>query len=131
MSIRMKDKYYNGCSAARKLVVDDPILAGCSKYEEKKALLQELQSGKIDHAEYDKRRAALVSSVKRRECPPMCVMELNHGDLVVMHGALLQKYFEVSFVSLELCGVILTLILACRCSRAKTPICPNFPLRHS
>lgn len=92
----MKDKYYNGCTASKKLVADDPILPGCAKYEEKKALEQEFKSGQIDQAEYAKRRAALVTSTKRRECPPMCVMELNHGDLVVMHGALLQKYFEVS-----------------------------------
>lgn len=95
MSIRMKDKYYNGCTAAKKLVADDPILPGCAKFDEKKALEQEFQSGQIDKAEYDQQRAAIVSGVKRRECPAMCVMELNHGDLVVMHGAQLQKYFEV------------------------------------
>lgn len=97
MSIRMKDKYYNGFSASKKLVADDPILAGCAKYEDKKALERHLQNAQIDQAEYDKQRAALASGIKRRECPPMCVMELNHGDLVVMHGALLQKYFEVWF----------------------------------
>jgi hypothetical protein len=96
MSIRMKDKYYNGCTAAKKLVVDDPILAGCAKFDEKKALEQEFRDGKIDRVEYDKQRAAIVSGIKRKECPAMCVMELNHGDLVVMHGALLQMYFEVS-----------------------------------
>ncbi|KAK2766113.1 hypothetical protein FQN54_007628 [Arachnomyces sp. PD_36] len=98
MSIRMKDKYYNGCTAAKKLVADDPILVGCAKFQEKKALEQEFQNGNIDQAGYDRRRGAIVFGVKRRECPAMCVMELNHGDLVVMHGSLLQKYFEHSVV---------------------------------
>ena len=95
MSIRMKDKYYNGCSATRKLLVDDPVLPGCAKFDDKKALQHEFLSGNVDQSEYDRQRQEIVSSVKRKECPAMVVMELNHGDLVVMNGALLQKYFEV------------------------------------
>lgn len=37
-----------------------------------------------------------IPQKERRESPPDLIkMELNHGDMVVMHGAKLQQYFEV------------------------------------
>jgi len=100
MSIRMKDQYYNGCNArTRKPLANDPILPGCAKYEEKMALERRLGRGEINKADYETARKEILKEPKRKEAPPSCVMELNHGDLVVMHGRNLQKYYEVSRAS--------------------------------
>ena len=99
MSIRMKDKYYNGCGASKKPLVDDPILPGCAKYDEKEALQKQFRDGSITANEYESGRKEILSTLKRKEASPFCVMELNHGDLVVMHGPNLQKYYEVSHAS--------------------------------
>jgi hypothetical protein len=92
----MKDKYYNGCGTSKKPLANDPILPGCAKYGEKKALEKKLRDGNITEDEYESRRREILATLKRKEASPFCVLELNHGDLVVMHGLNLQKYYEVS-----------------------------------
>ncbi|EEH17663.2 hypothetical protein PABG_00226 [Paracoccidioides brasiliensis Pb03] len=111
MSIRMKAKYYHGCSRAGKLVVDDPVLPGCLMYEQRVELQRKLKDGEISLSHYEdslqrllKRKAKRkhdeeqMDGVNKKESSPFCVLQLNHGDMVVMHGPNLQKYYEHAVV---------------------------------
>lgn len=95
MKIRLKDKYFRGCTASKKLLTEDIVLPGCEKYDERKELKTKFANKEITEKEYNERRLAIIKSMKRREGSPVISMEIHHGDLVVMHGADMQKYYEV------------------------------------
>jgi alkylated DNA repair dioxygenase AlkB len=95
MSIRMKYKYYNGLSKTKTLLKDDPVLVGCRMEAERRSLKSQLAKGEIDQTTYDSLRRKVLQKGKCGEAPIEIKMELNHGDLVVMHGENLQKYYEV------------------------------------
>jgi hypothetical protein len=95
MSIRMKYKYYNGLSKTKTLLKDDPVLVGCRMEAERRSLKSQLANGEIDQTTYDSLRRKALQKGKCGEAPIGIKMELNHGDLVVMHGENLQKYYEV------------------------------------
>ena len=91
--IRMKYKYYHGYNKRKILIDDDPVLPNCSHQEERAALKEQWTLGRIGAEEYRNRRLALAT---RGVEAPVCIkMELNHGDMVVMHGERLQTYYEV------------------------------------
>ncbi|GFF64652.1 hypothetical protein IFM60648_01339 [Aspergillus lentulus] len=94
MSIRMKYKYYNGLSKAKTLLKDDPVLAGCRMEAERRSLKSQLANSEIDQITYNSLRRKALQKGKCGEAPVEIKMELNHGDLVVMHGENLQKYYE-------------------------------------
>ncbi|KAH2085533.1 hypothetical protein KXX03_001550 [Aspergillus fumigatus] len=94
MSIRMKYKYYNGLSKTKTLLKDDPVLVGCRMEAERRSLKGQLANGEIDRTTYDSLRRKTLQKGKCGEAPIEIKMELNHGDLVVMHGENLQKYYE-------------------------------------
>ncbi|CAG7969934.1 unnamed protein product [Penicillium salamii] len=101
MSIRMKYKYFNGTTrraggAAGTLLQDDPVLKDCISEGERRKLKHDLEAGVITRESYDLSRRALLKDHKGREATTAIKMELNHGDLVVMHGENLQKYYEHS-----------------------------------
>lgn len=96
MSIRMKYKYYNGLSKTKTLLKDDPVLVGCRMEAERRSLNGQLANGEIDRTTYDSLRRKTLQKGKCGEAPIEIKMELNHGDLVVMHGENLQKYYEVN-----------------------------------
>ncbi|KAK2809772.1 hypothetical protein FQN49_008589 [Arthroderma sp. PD_2] len=99
MLIRMKDEYYNGFRKRDKEKVylqHDPVIPGCVNEEARAELAQKFATGEITAEEYLAARQTLPTS--RREAPPVCTMALNHGDLVVMHGPNLQKYYEHSVI---------------------------------
>lgn len=95
MYIRMKYKYYHGFSKARKLLDDDPVLQGCRFENERRILKEQFKSGEITEDIYNRMRREVLFKNGRGEAPPVIKMVLNHGDLVVMHGENLQKYYEV------------------------------------
>ena len=100
MSIRMKDQYFNGFRRrdGKKILLDsDPVLPGCAKYEQRTELARKFSDGEITAQQYKDARDEISRSITKREASALCVMELNHGDLVVMHGPNLQKYYEVCF----------------------------------
>ncbi|KAH8702437.1 2OG-Fe(II) oxygenase superfamily-domain-containing protein [Talaromyces proteolyticus] len=100
MKIRLKDEYFRGCRRrAQKPITDDVVLPGCYKPEERLKLQEQHQRGELTTAEYDKRRMELARAVTRREGEILICLELHHGDMVVMHGSLLQKYYEHSVSS--------------------------------
>jgi hypothetical protein len=101
MFVRLKYKYFNGSTrkaepkAVGTLLQNDPVLKGCMYEDERRALKEELDAGEISQGEYDASRRALANGRKGKEAPTTIKMELHHGDLVVMHGENLQKYYEV------------------------------------
>ncbi|PWY80494.1 hypothetical protein BO70DRAFT_406448 [Aspergillus heteromorphus CBS 117.55] len=98
MLVRMKHTYYHGVSKGKKLLLEDPILPGCNQHDERKALKDQLANGSLSQEKYDNLRTEVTKKSRGREAPPCIKMELNHGDLVVMHGERLQKYYEHSVI---------------------------------
>lgn len=94
MTIRMKAKFYNGFNKSRTLLQDDPVLPGCANEDERRDLKQRLINGEITQQEYDKVRQGMVKG-RCADAPVLLKMQLNHGDMVVMHGENLQQYYEV------------------------------------
>lgn len=103
MLVRMKYKYFNGATrrvesnAVGTLLQDDPVLKDCKFECERSALKEEFEAGELSREEYDGSRRDLFKGRKGKEAPTTIKMELHHGDLVVMHGENLQKYYEVGF----------------------------------
>jgi hypothetical protein len=80
-------------------ISDDAVLPGCYKFEERKALQGQHQRGELTAEEYNECRMKLAKEVTQRESNVLINMDLHHGDLVVMHGTRLQKYYEHTVVS--------------------------------
>ena len=56
------------------------------------------KAGLISDAAFEKERSKIYDGSKRSKNPPeFLTMHLHHGDMVVMHGAEMQKYYEVCF----------------------------------
>ncbi|KAE8153545.1 hypothetical protein BDV25DRAFT_168756 [Aspergillus avenaceus] len=94
MSIRVKSKYYFGTTKAKPLD-DDPAPQGCLFFTERTALKEQLLKGEITRAEYNERRRSFLKPNKGTP-PPLIQLDVRHGDLVVMDGVALQKYYEHS-----------------------------------
>lgn len=93
MRFRLKKKYYNGSAA------NNAVLPGCEFFEERKELKEEHDNGKLKDDEYSIRCMKLTNQVTRREAKDLITLDLHHGDMVVMNGSLLQKYYEHSVTS--------------------------------
>lgn len=77
------------------------MLPGCIDEKERRALKAQFKRNLISQTDYENSRIQLRrESFKLKTTPkvPPRILEMNiaHGDMVVMHGALFQKYFEVS-----------------------------------
>ncbi|KAL1851225.1 hypothetical protein Plec18170_006550 [Paecilomyces lecythidis] len=92
MSLRMKYKYYYGCSKLKNLIAEDPVLDHCCQQEKRAMLKDQFLRGEITEEFYAKQRRALIGV--KREPPTFIKMSIHHGDFVVMHGENLQKYYE-------------------------------------
>lgn len=104
MRIRMKSKFYHGHtgpgrgarSRTYKVLRDDPVLQSCRHEDQRRALKQQYESGEITEAQYEDARTEIFQQDTKYGRPPVLIdMRLKHGDLVVMHGGELQKYYEV------------------------------------
>lgn len=98
MHIRMKNKYYFGISNAGVPTPDDPVLPGCSKEKERRSLKKKFDKHQITKDDYAAQRVAMLPKPGSRHAPRLLSLELKHGDLIVMHGAALQKYYEVRHI---------------------------------
>ncbi|KAF1960881.1 hypothetical protein CC80DRAFT_489116 [Byssothecium circinans] len=113
MHIRMKQRYFNGVSKAG--VYDtSPPLPGSTQEEKRRELLPSLLALQdSDKNAYNKRLRELPNELKLAKgstARDAIQMTLQHGDIVMMHGAELQKYYEHS---VEHCGK-LRFALTCR-----------------
>jgi hypothetical protein len=108
MAVRMKYKYYHGFTKAGKeknaLLTDDPILPECENYINRQKLKEQLLNGSITEDEYKKAWFDSFAENKSRNIPPDIIkIKLNHGDMVVMHGEGVQKYYEVGIPLVSRC----------------------------
>ena len=101
MTIRMKAKYYS----AKRINFSPydpnaPVIEGCQLYEERLRLNALHNSGcpaeVLRAEEADLYYQAFKNGGGRNNAPVVLSMKLHHGDMVVMHGSEIQKYFEVS-----------------------------------
>lgn len=97
MRIRMKARHFHGCSSASVYDSSRP-LPGCEAYDQRLALHPELQSLKLSEPKaYRARLKQIPKELKLKSAgnaKDVLKMELGHGDVVVMHGAEVQKYYE-------------------------------------
>lgn len=99
MKIRMKDQYYNGQSKRGVPLKNDNVLPNCRNEKQRRKWKQQFDDGTITKQVYDRRRIVFFGKQRSTgESPIQIQIDLHHGDLIVMHGEGLQKYYEV-------CGV--------------------------
>ncbi|KAI2486135.1 2OG-FeII-Oxy-2 domain containing protein [Pyrenophora tritici-repentis] len=99
MRIRMKARQYHGISSNTGLYDDAPPIPGCQKYEDRLALQPELDALKqlVDTKPYNSRRKQIPKELGlniRGQAKEVLTMQLGHGDIVMMHGAEVQQYYE-------------------------------------
>lgn len=93
----MKKTHWSGFSKSGVYQHDEEPLPGCRLYEERKELYN-LRDNRDDQTQ--RRRHQLMREISRNHsgyAPSVIKTVLKHGDLLVMHGANIQKYYEVRF----------------------------------
>ncbi|KAI9788744.1 MAG: hypothetical protein M1816_006601 [Peltula sp. TS41687] len=97
MSFRMKKAPWSGFSKGGNYQRDEEPLPGCRLYEKRKELY-DMRGNEDNQSQI--RRIVLMNEIGRGAPPgyaPIVIkMILKHGDLLVMHGANIQKYYEHS-----------------------------------
>jgi len=96
MKIRMKAKYFSGVSKS-KILTDAPPLLGCAKYDDRLAVQPELEALKaLNNGSYKKRAEEVVKKLglKSKDGKDFLDLVVGHGDIVIMHGAEIQKFCE-------------------------------------
>jgi hypothetical protein len=100
MRIRMKTRRYHGVSCGAGLYDDAIPIPGCEHYTARLALQPALDALKASNNKaYNARRKQIPKELglnSRGHAKDTLVMQLGHGDIVVMHGAGIQKYYEHS-----------------------------------
>lgn len=98
MRIRMKARHYHGVSSVASLYDDAAPVPGCQQYEARLALQPALDVLKrSDTKAWNARRKQIPKQLgltHRGTARDVLTMQLGHGDIVVMHGADVQKYYE-------------------------------------
>jgi hypothetical protein len=105
--LRMKHKHYQGAKSSRekgkqvfRLIKDAPV-PGCIKYQERKAAWEDLQRFENDPIAFEQRLRQIPTELglkEKGEQSPVMTLRLKHGDMIFMHGAEIQKYYEHSVV---------------------------------
>ena len=97
MTFRMKAKYY----LPKNLTPDnyDPVQKGSQAWQLREAVNAHFKNGEL--AEYEAKKKELFvflnrdAEKKKKHAPTALTLELRHGDMVVMHGAEIQRVWEV------------------------------------
>ncbi|KAI9802588.1 MAG: hypothetical protein M1833_001662 [Piccolia ochrophora] len=97
MHLRLKQKHFLGMTKANVLETKNEPVPGCLLYEERKALFDARKN--LSEEQLNLRVENLKARLKmefksRRNAPIALSMQLKHGDIVIMHGAEMQKYYE-------------------------------------
>ncbi|KAI9812295.1 MAG: hypothetical protein M1827_004744 [Pycnora praestabilis] len=98
MKIRMKGKYYTGLSNGG-TYLDEPPLEGSLNYQARKKAHGSLDSivngaARKERAEGIRNQLKLSNKKGKAGGPDVVSMYLRHGDIVIMHGEKIQKYYE-------------------------------------
>lgn len=100
MRWRLKAKYWCGFKDKLRKHYDpnQPVLLGCRKPEERHKLNELAKT--VSTEELNKAaQVALAFANNESKTPPMVLeLDLRHGDYMVMHGASMQVYYEVSIL---------------------------------
>ncbi|TKA69811.1 hypothetical protein B0A49_05860 [Cryomyces minteri] len=99
MSIRLKHNHYLGVTTGEN-PVDEPPMPGCIEYQERRKAYDEMQTIE-DKKERRSKLEALSAKlglkskpVGRQHAPDALKLHLGHGDIVIMHGEDIQKFYE-------------------------------------
>jgi hypothetical protein len=94
----MKARHYHGVSSVAGLYDDAAPIPGCQHYDARLALQPSLEAlKKSDSKAYNARRKQIPKQLglnNRGTARDALTMQLGHGDIVIMHGADVQKYYE-------------------------------------
>lgn len=99
MSIRLKKKYLSIKKINwSKYDPKKPVIAG-SRFAEERLRLNKMYNERVfnrkDLERLKTEVQAKVCADKTNFASPCLTMKLKHGDMVVMHGSAIQKYYEV------------------------------------
>ena len=104
MRFRMKAKYHRGPvekggQKARPTAYDphEPVLPGSAFAMERNELNKKFKDGKTTLSQLQTEWATILQALDARSpgsCPVLLDVTLHHGDMIIMHGAELQKYYE-------------------------------------
>ena len=104
MTFRMKSKYYLPKDLTpNKYNPELPVQKGSQAWQLREAVNEHFKAGRM--AEYEAAKQDLFnflnkdSEKKKKHAPTCLTLELRHGDMVVMHGAEIQKVWEVRDMS--------------------------------
>ncbi|KAF2622883.1 hypothetical protein BU25DRAFT_462510 [Macroventuria anomochaeta] len=100
MRIRLKAKHHLGVSKAG-VYTDAVPLPGCCKFEERMARVDELRDlrATVSSGQYRNRLKQLPKELDLKtsgNASDALTMKLGHGDIIIMHGVEMQKYYEHS-----------------------------------
>ena len=98
MEWRLKAKYWNGLPDKERKNYDpkQPILPGCRKPEERRRLNELAKTVSTEELNAAAQVALAFAKGESRTPPTVLELDLRHGDYMVMHGAPMQIYYEVS-----------------------------------
>nr|POF06930.1 hypothetical protein CFP56_31554 [Quercus suber] len=112
MSLRLKSKYFVGCSKQGVLTTERPLpscLGGDAMYQRRVAAWESLQalrtSGDDENAREHQRllktlpKTLGVYEKRNKKADDSIVIPLGHGDIVIMHGYEIQKFLEHKVVA--------------------------------
>ncbi|KAI9884066.1 MAG: hypothetical protein M1823_004156 [Watsoniomyces obsoletus] len=92
MSWRMKKTPYWGISKGGVLRLEECPVAGCQHYEERQQYFDgDEEMSREDREDLEEK---VRGSQSQRNAPVALSITLRHGDIMVMHGADIQKYYE-------------------------------------
>ena len=95
MQVRMKRRYYYGCKGENQYDHEAEVIPCSFAYEERKKLREAY--GKVSDDVYQRQFEKIMRRIPKKGSAPSCLkMELGHGDMIVMHGEDMQKFYEVS-----------------------------------
>jgi len=96
MTFKMKDRYYKGLTKTGRYDPTEFVPPGAALYNERRALNQ--LYGTMPNAQFDILRRQLYASnaAAFKSSPILVTAYLSHGDIIIMNGAAMQKYYVVS-----------------------------------
>ena len=97
MEWRLKVRYWCGFKDKRHKHYDPkiPILPGCRKPEERQKLNELAKTASTEELDAAAQVALEFPKGESKTPPTVLELDLRHGDYMVMHGALMQTYYEV------------------------------------
>ena len=102
MKWRLKTRYWSGFKgkARKHYDPDQPVLPGCRKPDERHKLNELAKTASTEKLDEAAQVALAFTKGEPRQPPVVLEMDLRHGDYMVMHGASMQVYYEVSILGI-------------------------------